>query len=62
MTAAPEQPIGTATVLRAIAMVMLGIFLLDLMGVFIRMLSDRYPATELAAFRNFFGMIPSLYS
>lgn len=40
-------------------LIMLGIFLLDVMGVFIRILSDTYPAQELAIFRNLFGMLPS---
>ena len=55
MSSSPDKPITTAVILRAIALVMLGIFLLDLMAVFIRMLSDRYPPSELAAFRNFSG-------
>lgn len=59
MSPARETPVTTAIILRAILMVMIGIFLLDLMAVFIRMLSDRYPASELAAFRNFFGILPS---
>ena len=42
-----------------ILIVLAGIFLLDLMGVLIRILSARYPAQELAVFRNIFGLVPS---
>jgi len=47
-------------VLAPIIIVLSGIFLLDVMGVFIRILSADYPAQELAVFRNLFGMIPSI--
>ncbi|MEM8537883.1 MAG: DMT family transporter [Pseudomonadota bacterium] len=39
--------------------ILTGIFLLDLMAVMIRILSDNYPLMELAAFRNLFGLLPS---
>ena len=42
-----------------ILLIMTGIFLLDVMGVFIRILSATYPPQELAIFRNLFGMVPS---
>ncbi len=48
-----------SAVLRAVLVCLAGILLLDVMGVFIRVLSATYPASELAALRNFFGMIPS---
>ena len=40
--------------------ILTGIFLLDLMAVMIRMLSDSYPLMQLAAFRNLFGLVPSM--
>ncbi|MEO1490777.1 MAG: DMT family transporter [Pseudomonadota bacterium] len=49
-----------APVAVAILTVMSGIFLLDIMGVFIRILSDTYPALQLSAMRNLFGLIPTL--
>ncbi|MEM7059295.1 MAG: DMT family transporter [Pseudomonadota bacterium] len=48
------------SILIPILVIMLGIFLLDLMGVFIRILSATYPAQELAVLRNLFGMVPSV--
>lgn len=47
-------------VLLPIVIVLCGIFLLDVMGVMLRILSDRYPVEELSALRNLFGMVPSL--
>lgn len=44
----------------AILTVLAGIFLLDVMGVFIRILSATYPPEQLSALRNFFGIAPSL--
>lgn len=58
MPNAPDSPSAT-TILRAVLSVMAGIFLLDLMAVFIRMLSDTYPPPQLAVLRNLFGLIPS---
>ena len=55
---AHPPPMGRP-VLLAIASVLTGIFLLDVMGVFIRILSDTYPAEQLSAFRNLFGIVPS---
>lgn len=48
------------SILIPILVVLTGIFLLDVMGVFIRILSATYPPQELAVFRNFFGMVPSI--
>ena len=48
-----------APFLLPIAIVLLGILLLDIMGVFIRILAETYPPQELAVFRNIFGMLPS---
>lgn len=36
------------------------ILLFDLQGVIIKYLGDRYPVQQLAAFRNLFGLIPSI--
>ncbi|MGD1924290.1 MAG: DMT family transporter [Paracoccaceae bacterium] len=49
-----------APVLIPIAYILIGIFLLDVMAVIIRVLSDEYPTLQLAALRNFFGLVPSL--
>lgn len=46
-------------VLKAVSIALCGVFLLDVMGVFIRILSETYPPTQLAVLRNLFGMIPS---
>jgi drug/metabolite transporter (DMT)-like permease len=46
--------------LRAILINMAGIFLLDVMGLIIKHLSGDYGAAELSAYRNLFGMVPSL--
>ena len=56
-TADTSLPVGT--VLKAVTSILAGIFLLDLMAVMIRMLSATYPASELAVFRNLFGLVPS---
>ncbi len=44
----------------AVLTVLTGIFLLDVMGVFIRILAETYPPQQLSALRNLFGIIPSL--
>jgi len=54
----PSQDTSTTILLRAILIVMAGIFLLTFMGVLVRILRETYPVTELAAFRNLFGMLP----
>ena len=49
-----------ATAVRAILINLAGILLLDLMGVIIKLLSGDYRPSELSAYRNMFGMVPSL--
>ena len=44
----------------AIVLSLLALFLFDAMGLVIKMLSERYTAQELSAWRNLFGLIPSL--
>lgn len=39
---------------------LIAILLFDLQGVIIKILGDRYPVQQLAAFRNVFGLIPSI--
>jgi len=51
---------GSGQVGRAILVNLTGIVLLDMMGLTIKYLSAGYGAPELAAYRNVFGMIPSL--
>lgn len=43
----------------AIALSLLALLLFDCMGLIIKYLSPRYPAAELSAYRNFFGLIPA---
>jgi drug/metabolite transporter (DMT)-like permease len=45
---------------RAVCYILLAILLFDLQGVIIKFLGDRYAVQQLAAFRNVFGLIPSL--
>jgi drug/metabolite transporter (DMT)-like permease len=45
---------------RAVVYVLLAILLFDLQGVIIKFLGERYPVQQLAAFRNVFGLIPSM--
>ena len=54
------MPVTTHHFARAVAYVLLAILLFDLQGVIIKMLGDRYPVQQLAAFRNVFGLIPSV--
>lgn len=56
LTGAP----GLGVVGRAILINLAGVFLLDLMGLIIKHLSGHYGAAELSAYRNLFGMAPSL--
>lgn len=44
----------------AIAMSLLALLLFDIMGLIIKYLSPRYTAAELSAYRNFFGVLPSI--
>ena len=55
----PTDHLPAATILKAVLSLLVGIFLLNLMAVFIRMLSDTYPAPQLSFLRNLFGLIPS---
>ncbi|MEO0682995.1 MAG: DMT family transporter, partial [Pseudomonadota bacterium] len=57
--AAPPGSSHGRNVLAAIALMLLGVFLLDVMGVLIKILSDRYDPAELSAWRNLIGMIPT---
>ena len=50
----------SSKILIPVIYILIGIFLLDLMAVMIRMLSDSYPLMQLAAFRNLFGLVPSM--
>ena len=45
---------------RAIAIILLAIFLFDVMGAIIKHLGARYPAQQLSMLRNVFGFIPGL--
>lgn len=47
-------------VILAIALSLLALVLFDAMGLIIKLLSPRYSAAELSAYRNFFGIFPSL--
>ncbi len=51
----PTDRTGLAIVLSLIALT-----LFDCMGLVIKLLSDRYSAVELSAWRNFFGLFPSI--
>ncbi len=55
MTARPSDRIGLAILLSLLALL-----LFDLMGLIIKYLSDSYGAAELSAYRNVFGIIPSV--
>ena len=56
MTAVPRPD----NALPAILISLLSIVLFDLMGLIIKHLSPRYSAAELSAYRNLFGLLPSL--
>ena len=45
---------------KAIAIILLAIFLFDVMGAIIKHLGARYPAQQLSMLRNVFGLIPSV--
>lgn len=57
---APETT-ARPSLARAVAISLLGIFLLDAMGAVIKHLGDAYPPQQLAAFRNLFGLVPTLF-
>ncbi len=44
---------------RAVAFIILAIFLFDVQGAIIKHLGDRYPIPLIATYRNIFGLIPS---
>lgn len=50
---------GDNTIL-AIALSLLALLLFDFMGLIIKLLSERYTAAELSAWRNLFGLVPTL--
>ena len=54
------RPFRLPSLVQAILLSLAGIFLLDTMGAIIKHLGDSYPPQQLSAFRNFFGLIPSL--
>ena len=57
LSAAPPAPARAA--LGAVLLLLLGVFLLTFMGAQIKLLGGRFASTELAAWRNLFGMIPT---
>ena len=46
--------------LLAIGVIVVGILAFDTMGILVRMLGGSYPVMQIAALRNFFGVIPAL--
>lgn len=54
------RPFRISNLAQAILLSLTGIFLLDTMGAVIKHLGDSYPPQQLSAFRNFFGLFPSL--
>jgi len=51
---------GLSPTVRAVAILLLGIFLLDIMGAMVKTLLPHFSAQELSAWRNLIGMLPSL--
>ena len=49
-----------SSLFKAIAIILLAIFLFDVMGAIIKHLGARYPAQQLSMLRNVFGLIPSV--
>ena len=47
-------------VIIAIGVIFFGLIAFDMMGIIVRLLGDTYPILQIAAMRNFFGMIPAL--
>ena len=47
-------------VIIAIGVIFFGIIAFDMMGIIVRLLGETYPILQIAAMRNFFGMIPAL--
>ncbi|KIN74605.1 Membrane protein [Sulfitobacter guttiformis KCTC 32187] len=54
------MPMKTDRTLTAVALLLCALTLFDAMGLIIKYLSPRYGAAELSAWRNAFGLIPSL--
>ena len=48
-----------SSVTRAVIISLIALLLFDLMGLIIKLLSPRYTASELSAYRNIFGLFPS---
>jgi len=46
---------------RAIAIILLAMFLFDVMGAIVKFMGATYPPQQLSVFRNFFGFFPSLF-
>ena len=55
--ALPQPP----SLVHAIVLSLMGILLLDTMGAIIKHLVITYPAQQLSAFRNFFGLFPRAF-
>ncbi len=53
-------PLSAYPFIRAVLIILLGIFLLDVMGAIVKYLLVRYPVMELAVIRNFIGLAPTL--
>lgn len=50
----------TGSLILSVLVAICGIFLLDVMGIIIKLLVERYPTQQLAVFRNIFGLVPCL--
>ncbi|MCC6007470.1 MAG: DMT family transporter [Rhodobacteraceae bacterium] len=50
----------TRSFLFAVGLFLLGVLLLDIMGIIVKMLLPRYGAVELSAYRNLIGMVPAV--
>lgn len=50
----------SGTFVKAMVLLLIAIFMLDVMGAIVRHLGQWYPAQELSVFRNLFGLLPSL--
>ena len=57
-TPAPDTP--SDSFIPAILISLAGLFLLDVMGLIVKFLGDRYTAVELSAYRNVIGLLPAL--
>ena len=51
---------ASQSIIAAVAIILLGIFSFDMMGVLVRTLGDQYPVLQMAVFRNLFGIIPPI--